>query len=154
MKKITVTLALIFSCISVAQKPNIIDVYHSKSEQPLVVINGDIIAGVEVLKQVQADDQIQLVISKDDELSPKNLFPLDKKSNGIIYADLKVDLEVKTQVELNSFFGLDPDSDIYINGYLLEDKEQKISTRSIKKIELRVADGLLLKSSSLNITIE
>ena len=79
---------------------------------------------------------------------------MDKKTKGIIRGDINIDLDTKTQSELNSFFGLNPTNDIYVNGYLLEDKEQTISTLSIKTIDLRKADGLILKTPSLNITIE
>ena len=155
MKIISVILATLFGYFAFAQDPNNFNKFYlDDPEQPLMVINEGIIASVDVLKIVQPDNVLQLDIFKDTELSSKNLFPLDKKSNGIIQATLNVDLEVKTQAELNSFFGLDADNDIYVNGYLIEDKEKTISTSSIKEIEVREADGLILKTPSLNITIE
>jgi hypothetical protein len=55
---------------------------------------------------------------------------------------------------LNVFFGLNEENDIYVNGYLLENKNQKISSESIVGIELIKADNFRLKKSVLNIELE
>ncbi len=155
MKNLTLLLVLILGFASFAQEPNKIShFYVADRERPLLVINSDIIASVEVLKNVETDKLTKLDISKDESFSETNLFPFDKKMKGIIRGDINIDLDIKTQSELNSFFGLNPTNDIYVNGYLIEDKEQTISTISIKMIDLREADGLILKTPSLNITIE
>jgi hypothetical protein len=155
MKNLTLLLVLFLGFASFAQEPNKIShFYVADRERPLLVINNDIIASVEVLKNVETDKLTKLDISKDESFSETNLFPFDKKMKGIIRGDININLDFKTQSELNSFFGLNPTNDIYVNGYLIEDKEQTISTISIKMIDLREADGLILKTPSLNITIE
>ncbi|MEP0460432.1 MAG: hypothetical protein ABJD55_03280 [Flavobacteriaceae bacterium] len=155
MKNITLLLVLLLGFTSFAQTPRkLSNFYVPKQEQPILVINNKIIASVEVLKDVRTDNLGKLDISKHEELSQTSLFPMDKKTKGIIRSDINIDLDIKTQSELNLFFGLKPTNDIYVNGYLVEDKKQTISTISIKMIDLRKADGLILKTPSLNITIE
>ena len=156
MKNITLLLVLMLGYTSFAQTPkDNFNLFHApKQEKPILVINGDIIASVEVLKNVNSNNLGKLDFSKHEELSKTNLFPLDKKTGGIIRSDINIDLDIKTQSELNLFFGLKPTNDIYVNGYLVEDKGQTFSTISIKMIDLRKADGVILKTPSLNITIE
>ncbi|WP_143569709.1 hypothetical protein [Tenacibaculum agarivorans] len=43
---------------------------------------------------------------------------------------------IKTQAELNTFFGLEKTSDIYVDGYLVDSKAYKISLAGISDIEL------------------
>lgn len=64
----------------------------------------------------------------------------------------EVELDIKTQKDLNMFFGLKESNDIYVNGCLIN-KSMSISTESIKKIELMKADDFLLKTLTLNILI-
>ena len=155
MKTLTLFVVLLLGFASFAQIPSETSKFYlSDKEQPLLVINDDIIASVEVLRKVKTDNLTKLDISKDGVLSQTSLFPKDKKTKDVIRGDINIDLDTKTQSELNSFFGLNPANDIYVNGYLLENKEQTISTLSIKTIDLRKADGLILKTPSLNITIE
>ena len=52
------------------------------------------------------------------------------------------------------FFSLNEENDIYVNGYLIENKNQNISSESIMGIELIKADNFRLKKSVLNIKIE
>ncbi|MBT2163603.1 hypothetical protein [Zobellia barbeyronii] len=155
MKNLTLLLVLLLCFASFAQTPGGTSTFYtSVEERPLLIINDDVIASVEVLKKIKTDNFAKLDISKDDVLSQTNLFPLDKKTKGIMRGNLNIDLDIKTQSELNSFFGLNPTNDIYVNGYLVEDKQQTVSTISIKMIDLRKADGIILKTPSLNITIE
>lgn len=155
MKNVSLLLVLMLGFTSFAQTPRkLSNFYVPEQEQPLLVINNEIIASVKVLKDVRTDKLSKLDISKHEELSQTSLFPMDKKTKGIIRSDINIDLDIKTQSELNLFFGLKPTNDIYVNGYLLEDKKQTIATISIKMIDLRKADGLILKTPSLNITIE
>lgn len=56
--------------------------------------------------------------------------------NGIVLVTLKKKIVSKTQAELNTFFGLDKDNSIYVNGYLIETSTYKIATESIVEVEL------------------
>jgi len=154
MKKLSVLLLfMIFGVSAYAQ--NINDKFYlSDSEKPILIVNNEIVASVSILKNLPKENIKKLNISKESTLSSINLFPIDKKDNGIVEVDIDIELEAKTQQQLNSFFGLDPTNDIYVNGYLLEDKDQAISIKSIKIIELKQADDIILKIAALNITIE
>jgi hypothetical protein len=128
--------------------------YAVNSENPILIINDTIIANIDLLNKVPSENILNLNIFKESKLSETNLF-IDKKQNeGIIKADIPHNFESKTQKELNEFFGLNEENDIYVNGYLIENKEQDVSTESIQKIELINADNIRLKKPALNITIE
>jgi|AntDeeMinimDraft_5_1070356.scaffolds.fasta_scaffold01880_2 predicted nucleotidyltransferase len=96
----------------------------------------------------------KLKVSKNKKLSSTTLFLDEKQNRGIIEAEIEGDFESKTQKQLNSFFGLKETNPVYVNGYLIENKERNILTKSIKKIELIKADKLRLEKDVLNITIE
>ncbi|MEP2240002.1 MAG: hypothetical protein ABJI22_16655 [Maribacter sp.] len=71
---------------------------------------------------------------------------------GIISLELVESPAIKTQQELNKFFGLDEQTDVYVDGYLLERKNYNIATNSIEEIELVQPDTInLLKGTVLNI---
>ena len=128
--------------------------YFGNAEKPILIINDTIIANIDLLKKVPSENILNLNIFKEGKLSKTNLY-FDKRQNeGIIKADIADNFESKTQKELNDFFGLSLANDIYVNGYLIEHKEQRISTESIQKIELINADNLRLKKPALNITID
>jgi len=128
--------------------------YAVNSENPILIINDTIIANIDLLNKVPSENILNLNIFKESKLSETNLF-IDKKQNeGIIKADIPYNFESKTQKELNEFFGLNEENDIYVNGYLIENKGQDVSTESIQKIELINADNIRLKKPALNITIE
>ena len=48
---------------------------------------------------------------------------------------------------------MEPNADVYVNGYLLEDKKISIAVESMKKVEVIPADDLFLKKPVLNISI-
>lgn len=128
--------------------------YIADYEKPIVIINDTIIANIDLLKKVPSENILNLNIFKESKLSKTNLFFDIKNNEGIIKADIHDNFESKTQKELNGFFGLSSSNDIYVNGYLLEHKEQRISTESIQKIELIKPDNLRLNKPALNITID
>jgi len=53
-----------------------------------------------------------------------------------------------------NFFGLNADTDLYVNGFLLENKNYKIASNSIAKIEIIEPDNLFLDRRVLNISIK
>jgi hypothetical protein len=127
--------------------------YKVNSDNPIVIINGEIMAGFDMLKKLPTDHISEMNVLKNQEISSKNLFPVGKQANGIIEIKIDYQFDIKTQKELNVFFGLNPSNDIYLNGYLIENKNRSISRESIKKIELMKANDISLKASALNITI-
>ncbi|TDS12053.1 hypothetical protein DFQ03_3442 [Maribacter caenipelagi] len=56
--------------------------------------------------------------------------------NGIASVTLKKKIASKTQAEINTFFGLDANNSVYVNGYLIESAKYKFSTESIVEVEL------------------
>lgn len=56
--------------------------------------------------------------------------------NGIALVTLKKKIAFKTQAELNTFFGLEANNSVYVNGYLIESAKYKFATYSIVEVEL------------------
>ena len=67
--------------------------------------------------------------------------------------EIQQEFETKLQSEINKFFGLDNETDIYVNGYLVEDKKLRLYNSSIAKVEVLEKDYLRLKTSVLNISM-
>ena len=125
-----------------------------KAEKPILIINDTTIGSVDLLNKISPENILELNIFKERKLSSTYLFIENEKSAGTIIAKIKHEFKVKSQKELNNFFGLNEVNDIYVNGYLIENKNQNISTESIMGIELIKADNFRLKETVLNITIE
>lgn len=124
-----------------------------KSDKTLLIINDTLIASSDFLNKMSPDSILELTVFKDTELSSTYLFLDNKHNAGIIRAVIKNKFISKSQNELNRFFGLDEANDVYVNGYLLQNKNQDILTESIKNIELIKADNFRLKKAVLNIEI-
>ena len=125
-----------------------------KAENPILIINDTIIGSIDLLNKISSDKVLELNIFKERKLGSTYLFIENEKSAGIITANINHEFKLKSQKELNVFFGLNEENDIYVNGYLLENKNQKISSESIVGIELIKADNFRLKKSVLNIELE
>ena len=67
--------------------------------------------------------------------------------------EIQQEFETKLQSEINKFFGLYNETDIYVNGYLVEDKKLRLYNSSIAKVEVLEKDYLRLKTSVLNISM-
>ena len=125
-----------------------------KAENPILIINDTIIGSIDLLNKISSDKVLELNIFKKKKLGPTYLFIENEKTTGIIIANINHEFKLKSQKELNVFFGLNEENDIYVNGYLIENKNQNISSESIVGIELIKADNFRLKKSVLNIEIE
>ncbi|EGV44947.1 hypothetical protein BZARG_83 [Bizionia argentinensis JUB59] len=125
-----------------------------KAEKPILIINDTIIGSIDLLNKVASDNILELSIFKERKLSSTFLFIENKKSAGIIIAKIKHQIKLKSQKELNLFFGLNEKNDVYVNGYLIENKNQNISSESIVGVELIKAENFRLKNSVLNIQIK
>jgi hypothetical protein len=125
-----------------------------KSEKPILIINDSTIGSFDLLHKISSDNILELNVFKERKLSSTYLFIENEKSAGIMIVKSKHEFKVKSQKELNNFFGLNEKNDIYINGYLIENKNQNISSESIVGIELIKADNFRLEKSVLNIKIE
>ncbi|TKS57193.1 hypothetical protein [Mesohalobacter halotolerans] len=125
-----------------------------KVEKPILIINDTIIGSIDLLNKISSDKVVGLNIFKERKLGSTYLFIENEKNAGIIIADINHEFKLKSQKELNAFFGLDVENDIYVNGYLIENKNQNISSESIVGIELIKADNFRLEKPALNIKIE
>ncbi len=124
-----------------------------KTEKPILIINDTVIASANILNKISSNKISELNIFKDQKLGASNLLIERGKNTGIIKIAVNQEFNIKTQKELNDFFGLDEKNDIYVNGYLIENKNQNISSESIVGIELMKADDFRLRKPVLNIKI-
>jgi hypothetical protein len=125
-----------------------------KAEKPILIINDSTIGSIDLVNKIASDNILELNIFKERKLSSTYLFIENKKSAGIIIVKSKHEFKIKSQKELNNFFGLNEKNDIYVNGYLIENKNQNISSKSIAGIELIKADNFRLEKFVLNIKIK
>lgn len=154
MKTIFIAFITIITAFSTNAQNLNNEFFVTNTENPVLIINDTIIANIDFLNKIPSENILNLEIFKESKLSKTNLY-FDKKQNeGIIKADITDNFECKTQKELNRFFGLSLANDIYVNGYLIENKEQRILSESIQKIELINADNLRLNIPALDITID
>jgi len=154
MKSIlTIFLILTIGISSYAQNQNS-EIRIMKTEKPILIINETIIGSVDLLNKISSEKVLELNIFKERKLGKTYLFIENEKNAGIIKANINHEFKIKSQKELNRFFGLNEENDIYVNGYLIENKNQNMSSESIVGIELIKADNFRVKKSVLNIEIE
>ena len=154
MKSIlTILLILAMGISSYAQNQNS-EISIMKTEKPILIINDTIIGSVDLLNKISSDKVMELNIFKEKKLGKTYLFIENEKNAGIIKANINHEFKIKSQKELNSFFGLNEENDIYVNGYLIENKNQNISSESIVGIKLIKADNFRVKKPVLNIEVE
>ncbi|GGW56028.1 hypothetical protein DFQ11_101563 [Winogradskyella epiphytica] len=122
--------------------------------KPILIINDSIIGSMDLLKNISSDKILDLRVFNDKKLSSTSLFIENDKIAGLIIAHINHEFKLKSQKELNLFFGLHEKNDVYVNGYLVENKSQHISSESIVCIKLIKADQFRLKKPVLNIEIE
>ena len=125
-----------------------------KTEQPILIVNDTIIGSMNLLDGIPSDKVLDLNIFKEKPLSTTSLFVQNKKYTGIVTAIINREFKLKTQKELNAFFGLNENNDVYVNGHLIENQNQNIASESIVGIELVKADNFRRTTSVLNIEIK
>lgn len=125
-----------------------------KTEKPILIINDTVIASSDILNKISSNKISELHIFNDQKLGTTSLYIERGKNTGIIRLTVNQGFKIKTQKELNDFFGLEEKNDIYVNGYLIENKKQNISVESIVGIKLIKADDFRLRKPVLNIEIE
>jgi len=123
------------------------------TETPVFMINNQIIAGSSILKSIPEENFSEMQFFKDKAIGSKVLF-IDQQNPGIVTLEIQKEFETKSQSEINKFFGLDSETDMYINGYLIEDKDLRLYSSSIAKVEVLEKDYLRLESKVLNISVK
>ena len=154
MKSILISFILLTFGLSIHAQNQNNKLHIINAEKPILIINDTIIASIDILNKIPSENISKLDIFKEMKLSSTHLFFNKKQHKGIIKAVINYEFKSKSQKELNRFFGLNEANDIYINGYLIEDKNQTVLVESIIGIEFIKADDFRLKKSVLNIKIE
>ena len=121
-----------------------------KNNCPTIIIEKDIIgndSAIGTTKELIAE--ISVIKGKANRKEHK-FFNLTE--NGIVFVSLKKETAFRTQSELNDFFGIEKNNEIYVNGYLIENSDYKIATECILEIELVEPDSEnKLKSKVINV---
>ncbi|MDQ0477446.1 hypothetical protein [Chryseobacterium sp. MDT2-18] len=111
---------------------------YSKKDKPTVLINENIIANWEMIntqpnitiKEMQVMKSAQKGIDQYAKTYPN----LSEYGLILCKADLG-NIETKTQNDIRTFLGADPQTKIYVDGFLLMNKNYLIATNSIREIE-------------------
>ncbi|QXP63662.1 hypothetical protein [Polaribacter sp. HaHaR_3_91] len=128
----------------------------------IVLINNEIIGNPSILKNIPQENLATADFSEDAKLGSKKIFSAELmrqellnpelKNGGIIKLETALKFNIKTQKDLNTFFGLKESNDIFVNGYLLN-KKYAIINECIREIQLIKEGNLFLKDKVLNIII-
>lgn len=154
MKNIKLLLIFLFVGLSCNAQIDEKRIYVRDDQHMVLLLNDEIIGSSDLLRAIPAGQIRELSIHKERKLSSEENLFYNKDKGGIILASTAFEIETKDQEALNEFFGLAPDTEVYVNGFLLENKNYKIASNSITKIEIMEADDQLLDRRVLNISIE
>ena len=152
MKKLLILMICVLGALSVNAQVKHVKLARDTSEKPVFIINDQIIAGNSILKSIPEEYFSEMKVFKYKAIGSKVLF-VDQQNPGIVTLEIQKKFETKSQSEINKFFGLDNETDIYVNGYLVEDKSLKLYSSSIAKVEVLEKDHLRLKTAVLNILL-
>lgn len=136
MKKIQLFFALFILIFNVFSQEKYEKLPLAKTKNATYLFSKNIIGNEKIIPNIETskEDIKELSILKDKPDINDNYYNLTEF--GIVFVDLKYDLEVRTQSELNTFFGLDSENNIYIDGYLVDRKMYKVALKSIVELEL------------------
>ena len=157
MHKFITFFLILFVSINVLSQDEYFKLPQAKTQKPTFIFNKKIIGNESLIKNLGSTEQeirekikeVFVIIDKPTrELS--DYYNLTEQ--GLLFVDLKEKLLSKTQSELNEFFGLDKQNEIYIDGYLIEDKKYSIALTGITEIEIvEPNDANGLKGRVINI---
>ncbi len=129
-------------------------VYVKNTSHPVVLINNHILGNVALMKKLKnLGKQHELNVIKGKNFSKsKNILFFKEKIDDLVLIEIDAEIIVKTQKELNALFQFELTNDIYVNGFLIDDKKQMIALQSIKSIEIIQPDVVnKLKSAVINV---
>ena len=157
MNKILALLITLLVTLNVFSQDNYLKLPQAKTQNPTYIFNKNSIGNESLLKNIgktkqEISDTIEEISVLKDKPNRENSDYFNLTEYGIVLVALKDDIICKTQEELIEFFKLPKQTDLYIDGYLLENKNYKIALTAIKEIEIvepNTENGL--KSSVLNI---
>jgi hypothetical protein len=154
MKNVKLLLIFLIVGLSSNAQDNQKRIYIKDNQSMVLILNNEIIGSIDLLKSIPSNQIQELNIYREEKLSSKENLFYNNDKGGIMVAKTKFDIETKVQKDLNEFFGLNADTDLYVNGFLLENKNYKIASNSIAKIEIIEPDNLFLDRRVLNISIK
>lgn len=99
----------------------------------MLLVDDTIIANKNII--TSKEDVTEVRVLKDKPTRETHDF-YNLSENGIASVTLKKKIASKTQAEINTFFGLNANNSIYVNGYLIESPIYKFATESIVEVEL------------------
>lgn len=157
MHKFITFLLILFVSLNLFSQDEYFKLPQAKTQKPFYIFNKKIIGNEYLAKSLKPTDdklneQVKNVSVLIDKQDRKQNPDYNLSEHGVLMVDLKNKIASKSQFELNEFFGLDKQSEIYIDGYLLEDKKFRIALNGITEIEIVEPDSVNgLKSRVLNI---
>ncbi|WP_298539699.1 hypothetical protein [uncultured Aquimarina sp.] len=132
-KLLFLLLVINFNCLSqeVNKLPN------SKIGIKTVLFNNNILGNEKMMYSTFNPKNLKSVaVVKDQECNKcKGKFSPNLTEFGLLLVEIDQTIESKTQSEINQFFGFRKNNPIYLDGYLIDNKDYKISTLAIEKIE-------------------
>lgn len=134
MNRIIFTLLFTLFFTKVYSQDAYVKLATTKNNCPTIIIDKDII-GNEIAIGTTKELIAELSFLKDKPNRKEHIF-FNLTENGIIFVSLNRETAFKTQSELNEFFGIEKNNEIYVNGYLIENSDYKIATECIMEIEL------------------
>ena len=139
MNKIIFTFFFTFFFTNIYSQDTYVKLPTTKNNCPTIIIEKDIIANESAIGTTKALIAELSVLTVKPNRKEHKFFNLTE--NGIIFVSLKKETAFKTQSELNKFFGIEKNNEIYVNGYLIENSDYKIATECIMEIELVEPDS-------------
>ena len=139
MMKIKLSLLTVLLTLSTVFGQSFEKLLYSKKDQATYLINKNIIANFEMIKQIPNSKIVKMEVMKSSQKGvDQNATTYPNLSEyGLILTEMTFEnLETKTQNEIRAFLGLDSKTNIYVDGFLLMKDEYRIATKSIKEIEL------------------
>lgn len=137
----SVYILILFTTANLFSQDYYIKLPFAKTQNPSFIFNEYIIGSEALLNSLASSEkEIKKVVKEISVLKGKPEKGRNDYYNlseyGILFVDLKKNLTSRSQSELNEFFGLTPQNEIYVDGYLVESKKYKIALASIIEIEL------------------
>jgi len=139
-KTIVLTLFLLVT-VTLFSQDEYVKLPQAKTQNPTYLYNSSIIGSENAVEEFGKSEKElkeyfnELSILKDKQNRKSNTY-YNLTEYGMLFVDLKKDISSKTQAELNDFFNLKKQSDIYVDGYLVENKQYKICLTGISEIEI------------------
>tara|TARA_R110000764_G_scaffold171252_1_gene258064 strand:+ start:3961 stop:4461 length:501 start_codon:yes stop_codon:yes gene_type:complete len=134
MKTILTTLLFILLQLNTYSQDSFIKLPQViKINYPILLVDDTIIANKNIITSKEDITEIRVL---KDKLTRSTHDFYNLSENGIALVTLKKKIASKTQAELNTFFNLNANNSVYVNGYLIESPIYKFATESMVEVEL------------------